>query len=366
MSGEVDALVIGGGFYGCYIAQDLKARMSSVLLVEQNDDLLQRASFTNQARIHQGYHYPRSLQTGYRSRLNFDRFVREFPECVMEGIVHLYCIARERSKVSPRHFERFCQIIGALCAPASAEHTGLFDQRLIDAVYEVREHVFDAAILRDLLRNLLERSGVEVRLGLRAVGIVPDGVRSRVSFSDGSEVTARYVVNCTYSGLRQILGTASKQRAILKHEIAELALIDPPEQLRNLGVTVMCGPFFSVLPFPPRGLHSISHVRYTPHCSWTDIASDAPDPYAALCAHHRESRARLMLCDAQRYIPSLRTARLVDSMFEVKTVLARNEIDDGRPILVERSDTPNPVWSILGGKIDNIYDAIERLRSEGL
>src|SRR5271155_5493777 len=147
---EVDALVIGGGFYGCYIAQDLKARLRSVVLVEQNDSLLQRASFTNQARIHQGYHYPRSLQTGYRSRLNFDRFVREFPECVMDGIVHLYCVARERSKVSPRHFERFCRLIGAPCEPAKPEFTRLFNPRLIDAVYQVKEQVFDAAVLRDL------------------------------------------------------------------------------------------------------------------------------------------------------------------------------------------------------------------------
>jgi len=365
MSGELDALVIGGGFYGCYIAQDLKARMDSVVLVEQEADLLQRASFTNQARIHQGYHYPRSLQTGYRSRLNFDRFVGEFPECVMEGIVHLYCVARERSKVSPRHFERFCQIISAVCEPAKPEHAALFDERLVERVYEVREQVFNASVLRQLLRNRMERSGVEACFGLRAEKVEADGARSRVLFSNGSEITARYVINCTYSGLRQIEGTASKAHAILKHEIAELALIEPPEQLRNLGVTVMCGPFFSILPFPPRGLHSLSHVRYTPHCSWTDSGGAAPEPYSALRAHH-PSQARLMLCDAQRYIPALKAARLVDSMFEVKTVLARNEIDDGRPILVERSDTPNPIWSILGGKIDNIYDAIERLRGEGL
>ena len=26
----------------------------------------------------------------------------------------------------------------------------------------------------------------------------------------------------------------------------------------------MCGPFFSAMPFPARGLHTLSHVRYTP------------------------------------------------------------------------------------------------------
>jgi hypothetical protein len=50
----------------------------------------------------------------------------------------------------------------------------------------------------------------------------------------------------------------------------------------------------------------------------------------------------------------------------VKTLLVRNEIDDGRPILMERSESTNTVYSIMGGKIDNIYDVIHRLKADGL
>jgi hypothetical protein len=51
-----------------------------------------------------------------------------------------------------------------------------------------------------------------------------------------------------------------------------MALVEVPEPVRGLGITVMCGPFFSVMPFPPRGLHTLSHVRYTPHEAWSDAA----------------------------------------------------------------------------------------------
>jgi len=44
----------------------------------------------------------------------------------------------------------------------------------------------------------------------------------------------------------------------------------------------------------------------------------------------------------------------------------RNEIDDGRPILMERSQSAPGIYSIMGGKIDNIYDIIERLEADGL
>ena len=73
-----------------------------------------------------------------------------------------------------------------------------------------------------------------------------------------------------------------------------------------------------------------------------------------------------MLKDAQRYLPALGRSRIVDSLFEVKALLVRNEIDDGRPILMERSESANTVYSIMGGKVDNIYDVIQRLKADGL
>jgi hypothetical protein len=54
-------------------------------------------------------------------------------------------------------------------------------------------------------------------------------------------------------------------------------------------------------------------------------------------------------------------AEYVDSLFEVKTILARNEGDDGRPILFEQHTALPGCYSVLGGKIDNIFDVIERL-----
>ena len=142
-----------------------------------------------------------------------------------------------------------------------------------------------------------------------------------------------------------------------------MVLVEPPPELAGLGVTVMDGPFFSMMPFPARGLHSLSHVRYTPHAHWLD---DGTDPYARLAHYHCESRADRMIRDAARYLPAVARARPRQSLFEVKTVLTRNESDDGRPILLHRHPPHGRVFSVLGGKIDNIYDILERLDAERL
>ena len=71
-----------------------------------------------------------------------------------------------------------------------------------------------------------------------------------------------------------------------------------------------------------------------------------------------------MIRDAQRYLPMLRHSRYVDSLWEVKTVLPSSEADDSRPILFRRDDTMPSLTSIMGGKIDNIYDVLEELEEE--
>ena len=68
--------------------------------------------------------------------------------------------------------------------------------------------------------------------------------------------------------------------------------------------------------------------------------------------------------DAARYVPVLRDAAPVASLREVKVVLAAREADDGRPVLVERS-AGGRVVHVLGGKLDNVGEAVRALGLEG-
>ena len=89
------------------------------------------------------------------------------------------------------------------------------------------------------------------------------------------------------------------------------------------------------------------------------------DPYAHFAAMEPESRFAFMRRDAQFYLPCLAEAQYRRSIYEVKTVLIKNEGDDGRPILYHRSPEASRVISVLGGKIDNIYDLFEAVKGSG-
>lgn len=363
----VDAVIIGGGFYGAAIAIYLAKQrgLRRIVLVERESALLNRASYNNQARVHNGYHYPRSFTTAYRSRVNLPRFVRDWPEAVKQDFTKLYAIARRNSKVTAKQFERFCKEIGAKIEPAG-QLRQLFEPHLIEEVFLVEEYVFDASKLANWAECELKECGVEIRFETRVVAISKDDnllkVTTREKNGSESEIASRHVFNCTYSGLNQFAGDFPGTSTRLKQEITEMALMQVPHVLKELGITVMDGPFFSMMPFPARGLHTLSHVRYTPHMHWND--QRGIDPYHKLNEYERATRVDRMVRDVGRYLPAIQDAKYVDSLFEVKTVLVKNEGDDGRPILFEKHTELPGCYSVLGGKIDNIYDVLEKLDAE--
>jgi len=353
-----DALVIGAGFFGIEIALELRRLgLRRVIVVEREAGILRRASAVNQARIHNGYHYPRALATAERSRANFETFVRDYHAAVLTKMQHVYAVAAG-SRVSPAQFETFCRVIGAPCRPAPAAVAGLFDRGTVQAAFMVRELAFDHAVLAARLRHAMADAGVSLLLNTQALVLGGDDRHVDVAIGE-RRVRARHVVNCCYAGIAEA-GVAI--RSGIRRELAELVLLAPPPELMDLGVTVMDGPFFSVMPYPgarprdtSRRLHSLSHVRYTPHAA-ADHAAPLPPP--------ARSNRNAMIRDGQRYLPCLTRARVVGSLFEVKTTLARHEGDDGRPVLIERSAALPRVISVLGAKIDNIYEVRRFLGSQ--
>ncbi len=360
------ACIIGGGFYGVVIALYLKRiiGLKTVEIYEQESKLISKASFKNQARIHNGYHYPRSFITAYRSRENFNKFISDFSECVESQFNNYYALAKRNSKISPYQFERFCKDVGISFMKAEKNISELFNPALVSAIYKVQEYAFNAAKLREWSYREISNSDIDCFFNNRVLTIKSDdknGINVVSKNNSGDLKTTRYsyVFNCTYSGLTQVDPFHPVSALRLKHEIAEIALIDLPSELKNFGITLIDGPFFSTIPFPSKDCHSLTHVRYTPHSFWIDKAKLSP--YEVIKNRKLETRVDRMIRDASRYLPLIAESRYKDSLFEVKTILEKNELDDGRPILFRESLHTPKFYSVLGGKIDNIYDILKAI-----
>ncbi|MFM5932187.1 MAG: FAD-dependent oxidoreductase [Novosphingobium sp.] len=355
-----DFVIVGGGFYGCCLALYLRSLSESVLVIEEQDALLTRASRVNQARVHTGFHYPRSFVTALRSRQLSARFAADFSEAVVDDFRMLYAIARRRSKVSTGRFQAMFRDMGAQFEPADDSDAALFDPQLIEGVFNCAEFAFDWTVLQARLQDRLRQAGVTVLHGETAIRAVMEPDLARVECASGKTFAGRALFNVTYAGLNRLPFASGFEPLPIKHELAEVALVCPPRELEGRGVTVMDGPFFSMMPYPAQGLYSFTHVRYTPHMSWRDAAG-SPGAYAVADSLPRLSRWRHMMMDARRYLPCAAGVSYADSLFDVKTVLTHNERDDGRPILLHRHHAGPDFYSVMGGKIDNIYDLFDAL-----
>ncbi len=157
--------IVGGGFYGCVIALQLRRiGFERIALIEREPQLLMRASYRNQARVHNGYHYPRSYLTAFRSRLNQPRFRRDFAFAIKSDFVMLYAVAAKRSKVTSKQFERVMHDVGASYEPANSSYRSLFDRTQVAAVYEVEEFAFNARRLREYFYGELMAAKVDIML----------------------------------------------------------------------------------------------------------------------------------------------------------------------------------------------------------
>lgn len=363
-------IIIGGGFYGLaialYLADDLGVR--DITILEKEDATMTRASYVNQARVHNGYHYPRSILTAYRSAVNFPVFTKQFKAAVVTDFDKYYGIARNLSKVNAHQFVRFCQKIGVEIRPAKSDIDKLFNPNLVEAVYKVKEYAFDAHKLRDdLLRQIDHHPGITVRTGVTVDTLRKTGQDTIEVLTGAGTFTAHYVLNCTYANINTLHRRAGLPLVGLKHEITEMCLVKLPKGMEKFSITLMDGPFFSIMPFPSKGLYTLSHVRYTPHESWLDNENtpiEKQDTHRYLATREFSTNYKQMYNDVIRFIPALRDMQYVESIVEVKTVLVKSEDDDSRPILFKAHHGIHNYVCIMGGKLDNIYDVFDEL--EGL
>ena len=152
---SVDFVIIGGGIYGLYAAHLLLKKKLKVALVECDDRIFSRASFINQARVHQGYHYPRSICTAIASARYFNRFVEDFEPAINRSFQKIYAISNRNSFTSSSQFKKFCNFcqISALEINPSL----YFNPGTISGSFETEEFAFDPGILSQILleKNIL-------------------------------------------------------------------------------------------------------------------------------------------------------------------------------------------------------------------
>ncbi len=374
MGMEYDKIIIGAGLYGMYAALYCARKGEKILVLEYDDAPFQRATYINQARVHMGYHYPRSLSTAVKSAGDFRRFVEEFGFCIHSSFQQIYATSSRFSWTDKKQFEAFCRAAGIRCEEMTV--SGYFKEGMCDGAFLTEEYTYDAMILRDYyVKELSARSNVDIKYHARIGRIYRKDAKYEVELSDGNRYAAGYVLNATYASTNQVLQLVEgvKQESFdIKYELCEIILCRPGKRLEGMGITVMDGPFFSIMPFGKTGYHSLTSVTFTPHvtsydklpsfsCQGEGECRKGQLANCNTCKNRPETAWEYMARLARKYMRDDLEFEYVDSLFSMKPILKSSEVDDSRPTRI-RVDSREPYFvSVLSGKINTVYDLEEFL-----
>lgn len=376
-----DKLIIGAGLYGLYSAMKCGEAGQRVLLIERDPGPFMRASYINQARVHMGYHYPRSYSTAIKSAQYFDRFCEDYWFCLRTDFDQVYATSSHFSWTNAEEFVKFCKDANIRCDSVDPER--YFNPGLCDGAFFTKEYTYDAQVLKEwFLEKLSHYKNIRIEYDHKPEQIRQEGRIWKIKAQD-LEATAPFVLNATYAGVNDILdkiqleGEAARDRFKIKYEKCEIILCKVNEKLKNVGITVMDGPFFSLMPFGQTGLHSLTSVTFTPHETSYDSLATFPcqDQSDGKCAPgnlYNCNKCKAKPQSAWPYMSQLAKKYLKEdfgfdyhsSLFSMKPILMSSEIDDSRPTLIRKMVNSPTFVSVLSGKINTVYDLDEVLFDE--
>jgi FAD dependent oxidoreductase len=374
---KFDYIIIGGGIFGCYAATFLAKKGAKVALLEKEAHLFQKASLVNQARLHGGYHYPRSIATAAMSDEHKHRFTEEHRDFVNSSFEKYYAIEKFGSFTDARQFERFCAYVNIPCQ--KIEQHALFNFDRLEALYLTQEFSFDPILLGKYYTQKVENeANIHLFKAVNSIKANKDGKDWQIEFQVENnkihQATTATVINATYAAtnaINQIFGVKTLE---LTHEISEMAFVSSP-QFQEKGLTIMDGPFGSIMPYGKTGVLSLSSVAYTHHkisyentpvfdCQTlqdTRCKPSAPG-ICTTCERRPLSNAYKMLGQMQQYFSENVEFQYLYSYFTIKSKLKANHIDDGRPTEISKlQENPN-FYCLFAGKVNSIYE-IEKIIS---
>lgn len=351
--------IIGGGIFGVSAACVL-AEFCDVVLLERRGDLLAEATWTNQYRHHYGYHYPRSPETIAQCREARADFESLWGRAIFQGWPAYYAIARRGSHVTPAEFIAVCDRF-SLPYRVVATPEAYIDPATVVCTVLTPEPVYDHALLRRIAQQELAERKVQVQLGTEVTaGRLAASEQKLLQLRTGHEQRTEafdVAINATYANFNvfcQWFGIAGRD---IEFRLKEVLVVRIPG-LTACAATIMDGPFATLVPAGHTGLFTLGDVPLSIH-EIRVSSGGVPWSQKELREVTLRSRAREIMERDADFIPAVRAAELVQSLWAILPIMPESKATDERR--TEVVDHGAGCWSVFEGKIITAVTAARKI-----
>lgn len=321
--------VLGGGWYGCHMTRYLIGEGHEVVLHESSDKIFSGASGGIPARLHLGFHYPRSKLTRNACQVHYARFMKEYASLTRHVPINIYAIADKLSLVD---FENYCQSLRS-----EVDFVRLYDPR----EYGLKN--VEGALLTGERHVVIDEARIffEKQLDGRIIyGVKPDEVSP-----DDYDLT----IDCTFC--------AREAENVDRYEPCVTYLLEGPT---TSAITIMDGPFPSLYPWNEvRGLCSLTSATLTPLSKTCKTYSEAQSILKDFgdCRGLVIGRGGEMQSQIGRYYPAIDNYKIVDHRLAIRAMPLSGS--DAR--LVDIVQTGPKTLRVRASKLDAIFFAADEI-----
>jgi len=350
MKKSVDIAIIGCGIFGAEIALKASSLGLSVQVFESKHDILLGASMNNQNRLHLGFHYPRDIQTGLQSIRGFDSFKKKYQACIQDNFLNTYFISKNNSLTTRDQYLSFCKELGVSFEEIKPAQMPI-QVKDVNGGISCKEVVYDCNILREIVRDNLADFKIDVALSTTVESLKRENDFFSICLSTGDKIKANLVINASYGSsnhLTEQLGIKIPER---QYEYTAVPIIKL--DIKKIGITIMDGPFITLLPYGKTDNFLLYHVEssvvtreYKTKLN-PEWLSKETSPLNIL---DKDKFFKNMVDNCINFIPVLKTAELLDILEGPRMIQPGVEDTDARPSLITNYDNYIEVFS---GKIDH-------------
>ena len=351
MSKKTRVGIVGCGVFGAMIALRLSEAGCDVTVYERAKECLRGASFNNQNRLHLGFHYPRDILTARQCIQGFSRFHDEFPECIVSGFPNMYFISERDSYTGAETYEDFCNELDVNYSLISKQDLPVNVLNVTQATL-CEEVVYDCNLLRTSIMERINSSGVTLITETQIDKVKKSKQGFELSSVQGTTDYFDHVINCTYADINRLTSQLGYAVDVMQYEYTMIPIIKT--NIETVGITIMDGPFMTLLPFGQTSNFLMYHVDHSviERSDSENIDKAWLDPETSpIKGIDLESSFQEMREACAYFVPELSDAEMIGVLQGPRVVMAKSDKTDTRPSIVRSYG--QDYHTVFSGKIDH-------------
>lgn len=328
--------IIGGGWYGCYIAEYLldKYPNLNITIIDKKDDIFTESSYKNQNRLHLGFHYTDCDKTRNKCEKYFEFFIKKYGE-LTSNIKNNYYLISNKSNCT---FEEYIKLY-------NKEHYNLIPNRNFKNVYNKIINTKEAYINYEGAKLYFKQkfsNRVNFIFNYEVTKIKNKNGSVVVNSKLNNKMIFNKVFNCTYNQIN------SDDNVI--YEKCLTLLYKNINEINFDCITIMDGNFSSLYYYNTidnEKIYTLTNVKYTPLIKTTSF-----EEAYNFENYNLETNIKLFESDIMEYYPDFNknfTYYNYFTSFKCKNICDNNS----RDVVYKIEENIFNVWS---GKISLIFD----------